>query len=205
MEDRYSFFRAVAADTLPARYETQIDLEPGEYDLRVVLSDGSKFGRAKAHLLIEPYDREHLSMSSVVLCRRFRIASVATQEAAAANLAPQYVPLVSKGLQFTPSAETQFRKGKPLIAYFEVYEPLLATQPKAKVQAHMRIVSTKTGRIAEDFAPFDVSSYERPGSTMIPVSQEIKVPKGEYRLEVQATDSAGRSTSWRTAGFSVVE
>jgi predicted phage tail protein len=41
---------------------------------------------------------------------------------------------------------------------------------------------------------------------MIPIGDELKVdqlPKGDYRLEVQATDSAGRSTPWRTANFTV--
>jgi hypothetical protein len=30
-----------------------------------------------------------------------------------------------------------------------------------------------------------------------------QLPKGTCRLEVQATDSAGRSTAWRTANFTV--
>jgi hypothetical protein len=30
-----------------------------------------------------------------------------------------------------------------------------------------------------------------------------KLPKGSYRLDVQATDSAGKSTPWRTASFTV--
>lgn len=51
----------------------------------------------------------------------------------------------------------------------------------------------------------DVTSYEKPGSTTIPAARMIpfdKFPKAKYRLEVQATDSAGRSTAWRTADFS---
>jgi predicted phage tail protein len=41
---------------------------------------------------------------------------------------------------------------------------------------------------------------------MIPIGDELPVsqlPKGNYRLEVRATDSAGRSTPWRTASFTL--
>jgi hypothetical protein len=52
----------------------------------------------------------------------------------------------------------------------------------------------------------DAAPYERPGSIMIPIGDELPVsglPKGAYRLEVQATDSVGRSTPWRTASFTL--
>ncbi len=109
---------------IPTRYETQIDVPPGEYSLQVVLSDGTKFGRVQVPLTMDEYDGKQLAISSVVLCKRFRNAAVAAQEAATANLAPEYVPLVSKGVQFTPAGDTRFKKGEPLFAYFEVYEPL---------------------------------------------------------------------------------
>jgi hypothetical protein len=80
-------------------------------------------------------------------------AKVAAQEAAAVNLAPGYVPLVSKGLQFTPAAQTHFKSSDHLTAYFEVYEPLLADQPKTAVQAHLRIVNAQTGEVPFQFAP----------------------------------------------------
>ena len=44
------------------------------------------------------------------------------------------------------------------------------------------------------------------GKSVIPVSEQItttKLAKGSYRIEVQASDSAGRSTPWRTATFNV--
>jgi len=192
---------------IPSYYEAQIDAPAGtEYDLRVVLSDGKKFGRAEVPLIIDSYDGKQLAISSVVLSKRFRNAAVAAQEAAAANLAAGYVPLVSKGVQITPMADTRFKRGDHFIAYLEVYEPLLSQQPKTEVQAHMRIFDAKTGEMKVDFPPLDATPYQRPGSTMIPIGDELVVsqlPKGDYRLEVQATDSAGRSTPWRTAYFTL--
>jgi hypothetical protein len=190
---------------LPSRYETQMGLAPGDYDLRVVLSDTEKFGRAVVPLHIDNYDGRGLGLSSVMLCKRFRDAHVAAVERAAANFAPQYVPLVSKNIEVTPTGDTRFKKGQVLILYFEIYEPLLASAPATTVQAHFRVIEARSGNIRDDFTT-DARSYEQPGKTAIPMTREIltdKMPKGTYRLEVQATDSAGRSTPWRTAKFTV--
>jgi hypothetical protein len=190
---------------LPTRYETQISLPPGEYDLRVVLSDSREFGTAEVPLHVDGYDGRALGLSSVMLCKRFRDAHVAAVERAAANFAPQYVPLVSKNIEVTPTGDTRFKKGQVVIPYFEIYEPLLASAATTTVQAHFRVIEAKTGNIRDDFT-IDARSYEQPGKTVIPMTREIltnKMPKGTYRLEVQATDSAGRSTAWRTANFTV--
>jgi len=191
---------------LPERYETQFELEPGEYQLRVILSDGRDVGRAMVPLIVENYDSNLFAVGSVFLCKRFRDAHVAAVEAAAANFAPQYVPLVSKGIRVTPAGDTNFKTGEPLIPYFEIYTPQGAAEPAARIQAHLRIVDAKTGAVVKDFPPVDAASYVQPGSATIPIAREIPIaalPKGEYRLEVQATDSAGRSTPWRSAHFSV--
>jgi hypothetical protein len=191
---------------IPSRYEAQVELAPGEYDLRVVLSDGSKFGRAETPLVIDKYDGKQLALSSVMLCNRFRDARAAAKEAAAVKLAPNYVPLVSKGVRVTPAGDTRFKAGESLIPYFEVYEPLLAAQPQPTVTAHLRVVDVKTGQITKDFEPVDAAPYIQPGSRVIRIARVMaadQLPKGAYRMEVQVADSAGRSTPWRTANFTV--
>ena len=190
---------------LPTRYETQIGLSPGEYDLQIVVSDTQKFGAAEVPLHIDNYDGRALGLSSVMLCKRFRDAHVAAVERAAANFAPQYMPLVSKNIEVTPSGDTHVKKGQLLILYFEIYEPLLTNASATAVQAHFRIIEAKNGNTRDDFM-VDAQSFEQPGRTMIPIEREIltdKMPRGAYRLEVQATDSAGNSTPWRTAEFTV--
>jgi hypothetical protein len=200
------YFKRHENRRIPTRYETQFGLHSGKYDLKVVLSDGEKFGRAEVPLDIPAYDGKTLALSSVMLCKRYRDAYVAAVERAAANFAPQYVPLVSKGIEFTPAGDTRFKKGEPLIPYFEVYEPLLAVGTDTKVQAHIRILDAKTGAVVKDFPFVDAAPYEKPASTTIPIAREIStsaVPRGKYRLEVQATDSAGRTTALRTAEFTI--
>jgi len=197
----------VEAGNLPSRYETQIDLPAGaEYDLRVVLSDGENFGRAEIPLKIDGYDGKQFAISSVVLSDRFRDAKVAAEEAAAVNLAPGYVPLVSKGLQFTPSALTSFKSTDHVTAYFEIYDPLLSQQPTPPVQVRVKIVDAQTGQTRFAFAPIDAMQFQRPGSTVLAVAGDLplaQLPKGAYRVEVQATDSAGHTTPTRTASFTL--
>jgi hypothetical protein len=192
---------------IPARYDTQVELPPGEYDLRVVLSDGTKFGRAETSLVIDPYDGKQLALSSVALGGRLWAVKPADQGAAPSEFAPQYFPLVSRGIRLTPATVATFKKGRQLIAYFEVYEPLLAgVSASPSVTARIRIVDANTGNVIKDFPPLDAAPYERAGSSMIPIAREIpfdQLPKGAYRLEVQATDSAGGSTPWRAANFTV--
>lgn len=118
-----------------------------------------------------------------MLCKRYRPAQVAAEEYAAANFAPQYVPFVSGGLRFTPTADIQFKQGDALIAYFEIYEPLIAGQAAGPVQAQARVLGANGDTALK--IPFD------------------QFKKGDYRLEVHAVDASGKSTSWQTANFTV--
>src|SRR6185312_3547904 len=187
---------------LPARYEAQLELAPGEYNLRVVLSDGFQAGRTELPLTVDSNDAQSLTLGSVFLCKRFRDAHVAEIETAAAGFAPQYVPLVSKGVQVTPAADTTFTPLEQLFAYFDINDSKVAVKPAPRVQASMRIVEAKNGTVVKDYPAVDAAPYEQTGSAIISIAREIPIgalPQGEYRLEVQASDSAGRKTPWRAA------
>ena len=191
---------------LPARYETQVDLPAGDYRLEVVLNDGWNFGRVEMPLRIEAYDGKQLALSSVALCKSLRSAAVAAKEAAQANFAPQYVPLVSKDIVFTPTGDMSFAKGEPLFAYFEVYEPQLAENPSVPVSVHMKILDSSTDQLKEDFAPIDASTYKQAGSSVLRIGRKVpidRLPTGSYSLEVQTTTSTGRSTAWQRANFEI--
>ena len=189
---------------MPTRYETQIDVPPGQYTLQVVLSDGWNIGRAEMPLTVEAYDAKQLALSSIALCKRLRDAGVATKEDTAANFAPQFVPLVSKGIQFIPSADANFAQADPLYAYFEVSEP--PAQPSGRVTVQMRILDAGSNKVLGNFAPLDATPYQVEGSSVLRIARTVPIrqlPKGSYRLEVQATDSARAATPWRSAPFSI--
>jgi hypothetical protein len=200
-------------DHVLTRYETQLTLPPGDYELRVVLSDGTRLGRAETPLTVDTYDTKELAISLVSLCKRVSDASAYSPQHPpklpgvwTAKLPGNYVPLVSNDTEFKPTADTRFTKGETLYTYFQVYEPLLAEPSPATVEIQIRVVDLKTGEVKSDSQPIRATPYVKAGSTVIPIGRGIdisKLPNGPYRLDVQATDSTGKTTAWRTANFTV--
>src|SRR4029077_8526321 len=103
------------------RYETQLSLPPGEYDLRVVLGDGRKFGRAENTLRVEALDIREIAISAVSLCRKIDDVSAYSPGHAptlpgawTAKLCGNYVPLVSNDIEFKPTGNLRFKTGETL-------------------------------------------------------------------------------------------
>jgi hypothetical protein len=190
---------------IPTRYETQIDLPAGEYELRAILSDGEKFGRKQIPLTVDPYDGKQLTLSEIALSRRARKLP-AESLGLPAKLPGAYVPLVSKGVEFTPTMSPRFKKDELLYAYFEVNDPQLQEGSATTVEAHLRILDANTSKMKLDFDPVSATAYVNAGSSLIPIGRGIPLSTladGPYQLDVQATDSAGKSTPRRTANFVV--
>ena len=194
-----------------SRYETQVALPPGEYNLRVVLGDGKRFGRAEIPFTVDAFDRKGLSITAISLCKQIDDVSASGHAsilpgAWTAKLSGSYVPLISDDIEFKPTADTRFKKDDSLYTYFEVHEPLLATEPSTTVDFRVRIVDVKTGEVRSDSTPVSATPYMKAGSPVIPIGRRTNIsnlPKGSYRLDVQATDSAGKTTPWRSVNFTV--
>jgi hypothetical protein len=190
---------------IPNRYETELPLAPGRYDLHVVFTDGKKFGRAEVPLVVKSPPQRHLALSSIVLCKRLRSASAAAAEASAGDFAPRYVPLVSKDIQFSPAASTSFAATGPLFAFFQIHLPSSFRSSAQSIKVNLRIVSAGTGTMREDFAPVSVASYVEPGDPLISIARKIpisRLPAGAYTLEVKAM-AGEETTQWRMAKFTV--
>lgn len=189
-------------------YETEVDLPPGDYDLRVAIDFGGALRRAEVPVHIRTPEKS-LAVSGIALCRRYFAHDQLLQRPqlkpdGIPTLPFELTPLVSKGIDFTPTAETRFNKKDPLAAYFELYEPLLAGGGNVHVQFEMLVVDAKTGEVKSDtgFKPAD--EYVNPGKAVIPISQQVAIGElspGDYRLQVRAMDSSGNSTDWRTTSF----
>jgi hypothetical protein len=191
---------------LPDRYATQFSLPAGEYDVRVVLSDGLHFGIQDAPLTVGSYDANKLGMSELALCRRVRKLSPELTEGA--RVADSYIPLVSNGVEFTLAADAQYWPDETLFVYFEIYHPLGAVVPSPKVQANMRIANVNSGAVVDTFEPVDLAKYTRAGNPVIDVGRGVMLKRlspGAYRLEVRASDAAGNSTAWRSTPFTVLD
>lgn len=201
-------------DRTLTRYEKQLTLPPGEYDVRVALNVGKKFGRTEAALVVEAYGGKGLVLSTVALCKQvqdaFTYFSQGQPKLPISPVKPRrsYVPLVSNNIEFKPTSDTRFKKGAILYTYFQVYEPSLDGQPPeaVQIQIQMRVVNVKTGELLSSSEAISAAPYVKPGNPLISIGRGIdisKLPKGSYRLEVRATDSAGQSSPWRMASFTV--
>lgn len=196
--ERYVAFAFLSA---PIRYAMQMELPPGDYRIAVAIGLGPTFGVTEVPLSVRKYDAKQLSISSIALCKRVR-------KVGDPPIAVGFVPLVSKGYEFTPAADTMFRKGEPLIAYFQVYEPALGGSKRSpvSVQFAMRMIDEKSGAVLLKKV-LSAASYRVPGQRMIPIAVEPELDKlhlkpGPYKLEIQAFDSVGQKTPWQAAAFS---
>jgi hypothetical protein len=191
---------------IPTRFNTQVELHPGDYDVHVVVSDGHKFGQARMPLRVEPIDGQALTISDIALNGILRDASWLLREAAEVSPAPVVpAPLVSKHAQFIPVPDARLPKKSSLPLYFEIYEPLLADR-STEVYFRMKITDPKDGSLVMNAGPTSAAECVTPGNVVIPIALKVdtdKLPSGSYKIEVQVSDSAGRTTDWRMAKFEI--
>jgi hypothetical protein len=187
---------------IPSGYQTQVDLNPGDYELEFLVTDGEKFGRANASFTVDDSSSSALSISGIALCKRYHKPS---PDERGPTRAPQYVPLMFDGQEFTPAGDTHFKKGEQLMTYVEIYSSQLGSTPPPGFLLEMKVIDTKTGEPKIGTGPRPVEPSTKPGNT-IPIvwTMEIdKLPPSTYRLEAQASDSAGNKTTWRAASITI--
>jgi hypothetical protein len=189
---------------VPSSYRTQIELAPGDYHFELAMSDGEKFGRAEESVRVVDYSNSELAISGLSLCKRYHTPS--TDERGPTR-APQYVPLMFRGQEFTPAGDLHFKRGEPLLAYLELqsHSRSEAADP-SKLYMEMKVRDTKTGELKISTGPRPVDLAISATESIIPLVWTLavdKLPAGNYRLEAQASDSAGQKTEWREKSFSV--
>lgn len=181
------------------RYDAQIQLPPGSYKLAFAYSHASDFGISEVPLTVDNYDISQFAISSIALCKRAR-------KAGEKPVAKEFVPLVAGNDEFTPTTDTDFHNGDTLMAYFELYEPPVGQPQQAlHVNYTMRIRNEQTGAMALQRVE-NADSWIQSGKSTIPIAEKLMLSQlhlapGKYRFEIQATDSAGKSTALRTADF----
>jgi hypothetical protein len=196
---------------VPNRYDTQIDLPPGDYTLEVVLSDGENFGRRKIPLHVPELKANELSISDVALCGRVRTRPTIAPDALEVK-AGRYIPLISKNAEFVPDADavvTQYANADvpSLYFYFEIYAPRIeGTPPITSLEARMRVVDSRSGAIKIDLGAVDALAYQTVDSPFIFIGRGMRLDGlglGSYQLEVQVTDSNGHSSRLKVAPFAI--
>ena len=192
----------------PYRYENQFDTAPGGYKLTVVLSaGGNQFGKFESPLQIDPYDGKHFSLGGVVLTNSAeRLTDIPT--GLDSQLLEDRTPLVVMGMQMIPSGSNRFKKGDNVVAYTEVYEPLLTSANPPQVGFGYHLYERATNKEVRFTGVIRADDFIQKGSPVIPVALRVIVqdlPAGSYRLVMQAVDSAGNNAADRTIDFDVTD
>jgi VWFA-related protein len=190
----------------PIYYENQFEVAPGTYNLKVVFSTGGEgFGKVEVPLTIDPYDGKQFGLSAMALSKDVhRLADLNT--GLDAELLEGKTPLVTQGMQVTPSGSTRFKKTDVSAVYAEVYEPLLVGPNPPIVAVQLRVLDRKSGEQKQDSGLINVGNSVRKDNAMIPVGLKLPVDTlsaGAYRAELKAVDSVGHASPIRSADFEV--
>ena len=185
---------------IPTRYETQLELPSGDYDLHLVVTDGEEFGRVDVPVHV---DGQHagLALSHPILCDRFHEVLEGMRAAARA---PRYVPLVVEGREFTPVADTRFIQRQSLISYFELHQA--DTAHSARLRIRLRSMERDELRIDTGWQTVEIGF--RPGTRAMPVIAELStddLSPGNYSLQIEASDSTGHNTTQHLTFFAIQE
>ena len=187
----------------PYHYETQFELAPGHYSLKVAFkSGGTNFGKLQMPLVVDTYDGKQLSMSTVALSTEVHPLNEASSTLGA-QLLEDRKPLVAQGMQIVPTADDHFKKTDPAVFYIEIYDPLLTGANPPKVGLQMKVLDRKTG--AQAFEMHGLLPND-PGNPVVSLGMKLPLDKlnsGSYELQLTAIDTAGHQTSARTADFEV--
>lgn len=185
------------------RYERQLALAPGNYDLKIAMTNGDNFGRVEMPLSVPAYDPKKLWVSSIFLCKRFHKPADAPGEAE--QLPVDHVPLMSQGVEFTPAGDTKFKTGDRLVLWFQIHFPPNDETTSQPLHFQLTVTNLQTGKVEanglEDASPYKVSD-----SSTINIAKEIgfdKLSPGAYRVDVQALDPTGTSTVQSSTNFTV--
>jgi len=181
-------------------YERQAELSPGSYILKLALTNGHEYGKVELSLTVPKFDSSKLWMSSVILCKRFHKPENAPGEAE--RRPPQYVPLMSQGIEFTPTGDIHFRRGDSLVLWFQIRPPDGSVPTERET-----IMNADTGAVVADGGSGDLTLFRDAKSSVLNVAKKVdfsKYPPGNYRVRVQATDKVSGVTVERFASFVVM-
>jgi VWFA-related protein len=188
----------------PLFYENQFEVAPGQYTLKVAFSSGGEsFGKLERPLAIDAYDGKQFTLSAVALSKDVQRVSD-LQSGLDAELLEGKKPLVVQGMQITPSGANRFKKTDRGALYAEIYEPLLLGPNPPDVGVQFRVLDRKTGEQRHDSGLMRVPGAVHSENPVIPVGLKLPIDglaAGAYRAELKAVDSAGHTSTIRTADF----
>jgi len=186
-------------------YQNTFRIAPGMYTLKLALNSGGKFARYETPFYVQPLDGARLGLAGPALGEKY----VPVMQLAS-NMETTVVEdrhrLIFNNMELLPSADYRFTKSSQPVVYVEVYDPALKTDHVSKVGVQFEIVDRKTHAktFASDAMPID--NFVRAGNPLVPVAFKLPIAQlqtGSYRVDVLARDASGRTSSMRSADFSI--
>lgn len=186
----------------PIHYEKEFRIVPGQYSFTMAFgqsgprnqSDDASFGKVEKALVVDPFNGGELALSGLALSRE---AHPAADLGLGVSIEGR-TPLVASGAQIVPSGSEVFGKAEHVSFYVEVYDP-----DPASVIGRVRVLDRQTGQPKWDSGLTKFPLPANGGKPSMPAIGNLPLDglaAGSYRLEIAASDSAGKQAT-RTADF----
>jgi hypothetical protein len=184
----------------PLHYEKEFRVAPGQYKFTLAFGQAGEsettFGKVESALNIDPWNGSEPGMSGLVLSRETHPAG---DIGLSLSIGDQ-TPLVAGATQVVPYGAGRFAKSGPGFFYFELYDP-----DPASVTVRVRALDRKTGEAKWDSGNTKLPLPANGGKPSLPAMAKLPLDAlapGGWRLEVTATDTAGKSAK-RSVDFEV--
>jgi hypothetical protein len=157
--------------------QSQFELDPGNYEVRVAVSDPAtdRVASVFSNLAVVPYADAPVSLSSVSV------------EASS----PGRVPL--------PTTRRAFKRNDAVRAVFQIYQGTERSDALAPVSMRVRILDAKGAAVRDESLPFAESAFTNRRTDCVITLPLSKLAPGEYLLKLDA--STARQTSGRALRF----
>jgi VWFA-related protein len=193
----------------PYHYENQLDVAPGDYNLRMSIgSSGQGFGKVEMPLKVDPWNGQALFASAIALSHNAHTNTDLTAGLDGSLLEQRSRPLTANGTEVIPTGTSQFHTGDRGFFYLEAYEPLLKDAKAGAmpvVGLRFRVLDRATSQPKQDSGIKTIEGFMRPGNPVVPIVSPLPtatLPAGAYRLEVTVMRQTGDPVV-RTADFDV--
>ena len=162
--------------------QSHLELQPGDYGLRVAVSDAAsgKVASVFSDVTVPNFDDAPLSLSGL---------SVETVERSGAVGAAK------------PTTRRAFRRGEVVRGVLQIYQGTQRTDALAPVVMRVRILDAKGTALRDQSLPFPESSFANRRTDCVITLPLATLAPGEYLLKLDA--SANRHTSGRALRFRV--
>jgi VWFA-related protein len=184
----------------PLHYEKEFRMAPGQYRFTLAFGQAGQsqatFGKVESPLKIDPWNGAELGMSGLVLSRETHPAG---DIGLSLSIGDQ-TPLVAGSTEVVPYGSNRFVKSEPGFFYLEIYDP-----DPASVTIRVRALDRETGDAKWDSGNTKLPLPANGGKPSLPAMAKLPLDAlapGNWRLEVTASDAAGKVAS-RTVDFLV--